>query len=149
MVEREEPVPLRAGGTGLRACGVYSNTNGLGDCAASAVHVMVMPKTTICREPPYASRLSPEATVPSRGPTETPPPAAMAGFFVPVKAVVPPLAFTMVRVEVIESWAMLIGAVISVELRVMVAAVPVWVAVRVASPLPPMLQVALMVAVWG
>lgn len=108
-----------------------------------------MPKTTIFSEPPYASRLSPEATVPLRGPTVTPPPSGMAGFFVPVNATVPPPVFAIVKVEAMESCASGSGAVIEVELRVMVAAVPVWVAVRVAAPPPPIVQLALMVAVSG
>jgi hypothetical protein len=36
------------------------------------------------------------------GPTVTASPVAMAGFFVPLKTVVPPLAFTKVKVEAME-----------------------------------------------
>ena len=52
------------------------------------MQVTVIPKTTIWSEPPYDSRLSPDATVPLSGPTVTGSPAAMAGFSVPVKVVV-------------------------------------------------------------
>lgn len=75
----------------VHAC-AQSNTNGPGDCGPVAVQVIVIPKTVIVSEPPYVSRLSPEATVPLSGPTVTGSPAAIAGFFVPVKAVVPPVA---------------------------------------------------------
>lgn len=73
----------------------------------------------------------------------------MAGFLVPVNAVVPPPAFVSVSVEAIESCARGSGEVIEVELRVIVAAVPSWVAVRVAAPPPPSVQVASIVAVSG
>ena len=47
-------MPLRAGGTGphTMARWAQSKTNGPGDCGASAVQVMVMPKTTMLSEPP-------------------------------------------------------------------------------------------------
>ncbi len=107
-----------------------------------------MPKMVICSEPPYASRLSPEATVPLSGPTVTGSPVAMAGFFVPLKTVVPPLAFTNVKVEEMESCDRASGAVMD-EVTVTVAAVPSCVAVIVAAPPPKMPQSAVIVAVWG
>src|SRR5690349_17257322 len=70
----------------------------------------------------------------------------MAGFFVPVKTVVPPLAFTMVSLDVIESFARASGVVMAVDVRVMVAEVPLCVAVSVAAPPPNSPQLALIVA---
>src|SRR3954462_12748168 len=73
----------------------------------------------------------------------------MAGFFVPVKTVVPPLAFTMVSLDAIESFASASGVVMAVDERVIVAEVPLCVAVSVAAPPPNSPQLALIVAVVG
>ncbi len=60
----------------------------------------------------------------------------IAGFFVPLKTTVPPPSFTIVSSETRESWLMESGAVTEEVLSVIVADVPLWVAVSVASPPP-------------
>ena len=57
--------------------------------------------------------------MPSRGPTSTGSPAARAGFFVPLKTVVPPPALTRVSVEEIESFDRAIGALMADDVTVM------------------------------
>ncbi len=66
-----------------------------------------------------------------------------------MKVTLPPPAFTRVSVDEIESAPSAIGAVIAEDLTVTVAAVPFWVAVSVAAPLPNVPQSALIVAVCG
>src|SRR5690606_32920082 len=124
-----------------------SKTNGPGDCGAVAVQVMVMkPNAVTFRVPPKASRVSPEATVPVRGPTSRASPVDMAGFLVPLKTTVPPPSFTIFSSDARESLPMASGAVTAEVLMVTVAHVPFCVAVRVASPPPQVPQSALTVA---
>src|SRR5690606_37290094 len=111
------------------------------------VQVMVMkPNAVTFRVPPKASRVSPEATVPVRGPTSRASPVDMAGFLVPLKTTVPPPSFTIFSSDARESLPMASGAVTAEVLMVTVADVPFCVAVRVASPPPQVPQSALTVA---
>ena len=109
-------------------------TNGPGDCGEVALQVAVMPNTTTFRD--VASRLSPAATVPLSGPVETSLPAGIAGLELPLNSVVPEPFLVSVSVEVTEFAPTSIGEVIAEVERLMVAAVPSWVAVSVAVPEP-------------
>lgn len=72
-----------------------------------ALQVAVMPKTTTVSDD--ASRLSPAATVPLRGPVDTSPPAGIAGLELPVNVEVPEPLLVSFRVDLTEFAEMLRG----------------------------------------
>src|SRR6185437_13035531 len=123
--------------------------NAPGLCADVAVHVTVMPNTTTFNDCPVS--LSPEATLPVRGPVEMGWPAAMAGLELSVNDLVPPslALFAMVRVEVTEFAASAIGLVIAEVVTVKVAVAPLWPAVMVADSEPNVPQLNDCVALVG
>lgn len=101
------------------------------------MHVRVRkPNAVTFSVPPNASGLSPDATVPESGPTSRASPVATAGFLVPLQTVVPPPASTGVSVGTSASRPIARGAVTAEVVRATVAGVPLWAAVRVASPPP-------------